>query len=88
MSCCGPRNCNNFDDDREGLSDADLAKFGGDDISCPSCGATVYHDASQCNRCGHAMTEASLTKRTPAWIPMLAAGAALGIVLMFVLRLV
>ena len=85
MSCCGPQSCKNFDDDREGVSDDDLARFGGDDIPCPNCNAAVYHDATQCARCGHAMTDASTSKPTPAWIPLAAAGAALGLLMLALL---
>lgn len=58
MSCCG----NNkfgcaFDADQEGPSEADIARFGADDIPCPDCGTAVYHDAPLCQNCGHAMTE-------------------------------
>jgi hypothetical protein len=87
MSCCGPRSCTTFDDDREGVSEADLARFGGDGIGCPECGAEVYHDASMCHACGHAMTDRSLSRGTPAWVPLLAAGAVLGIVLTYILWL-
>jgi len=62
MSCCGPRNAPDFDDEREGLSDADLARFGGDEIACPACGADVYADAPMCSRCGRAL----LDGETPA----------------------
>jgi ribosomal protein L37E len=89
MGCCnGPKCCNNFDDTREGVSRADLARFGGDEVRCPECGAEVYHDAALCHACGHAMTDASMKKRTPVWVPVLAAGAALGMILMYVMTLV
>lgn len=88
MSCCGPRKSRDFDEGREGLSDADLARFGSDAIECPECGAEVYHDAAMCPQCGHAMTEASLRKRTPVWIPLLAAGAALGMILWYLMSIV
>jgi predicted amidophosphoribosyltransferase len=88
MSCCGPRQCNNFDEDRESVSEDDIARFGGDGIACPACGAGVYHDAPLCARCGHAMTDDSLRRRTPAWVPLLAAGAILGILLVYALRVI
>jgi hypothetical protein len=72
MSCCGPKSCRDYDEDREGVSEADLARFGGDDIECPSCGADVYHDASRCGKCGHAMTHESTDRKTPAWVPLTA----------------
>lgn len=84
MSCCGPRSCRNFDEDREGVSDADLARFGGDDAECPNCGASVYHDAPLCHECGHAIRDDERKKRMPIWIPLLAAGAALGMILVYV----
>ena len=62
----------------------DLARFGGDDISCPSCGSDVYHDASQCHVCGHAMTDASLYQGPRGWVPLAAVLVVLGMVLGFV----
>lgn len=85
MSCCGPQSCRNFDDDREGVSDADLARFGGDDIECPKCGADVYFDATACPRCRHVMTEASTARRMPTWIPLTAATIVLCILLLTML---
>lgn len=83
MSCCnGPRCCNNFDEDREGVSEADLARFGGDDAECPKCGESVYHDAALCPSCGHAILDAERTRPMPAWIPLAAVGAALGMILL------
>ncbi|HVZ94289.1 MAG TPA: hypothetical protein VG797_07255 [Phycisphaerales bacterium] len=65
MGCCNsPRTCGNFDDDREGLSDSDLNRFGGDEIACPNCGADMYHDAALCAKCGHAITEARRGNRS------------------------
>ena len=53
MGCCGgPKEACDFDDDREGLSGADLARFGGDDIVCAGCGEDLYADAAMCPRCG------------------------------------
>ncbi len=72
MPCgCGPKCCQNFDDDKEGVSDADLARFGEDDIACPSCGASVYHDAVMCSKCGHAMTDDSVMPGKK-WLPITA----------------
>ncbi len=82
MSCgCGPQKCANFDDDREGVSDADLARFGGDDIACPNCGADLYHDAAMCHTCGYAITDASLRKGMPKWVPIAAALVLAGMLL-------
>ncbi|MBL8744940.1 MAG: hypothetical protein JNK58_01145 [Phycisphaerae bacterium] len=88
MSCCGPKNCNDLDEDREGPSEGDLARFGGDDINCPACGASVYHDAALCHECGHAILDRETGRKIPLWIPLLAAAAALGIILMYVIRIV
>lgn len=80
MPCCnGPKCCKNFDDDREGVSDADVARFGGDSVGCPECGAELYHDASQCHACGYAITSASL-KREKRWVPVVAGVLVLGLV--------
>lgn len=86
MSCgCGPKSCSNFDDDREGLSDADLARFGGDDAECPGCGASVYHDAAMCPKCGLAISEARRENRSARPVIfvglILAAAAAMAIAL-------
>ncbi len=57
MSCCGNNKFGcQFDADEEGPSEADIARFGADDIPCPSCGTAVYHDAPLCQNCGHAIT--------------------------------
>jgi len=88
MSCCGPKECNNFDDDREGVAEEDLARFGGDDIECPVCGAGLFHDVSQCSKCGHAMIDPVITNTVRSWGPILAVGAAVGILLMYVLWLI
>jgi len=58
MGCCGgPQQCQNFDSDAEGLSASDLARFGGDDAVCRSCGESFYADAPLCPRCGTAVME-------------------------------
>lgn len=85
MSCCGPQGCQNFDDEREGISDEDLARFGGDDIDCPKCGASLYHDASQCSKCGHAFMDEERAVGTPTWVPLTAIALVAGIVLLFML---
>lgn len=82
MPCgCGPQQCANFDDDREGVSDADISRFGEDGITCPNCGSDVYHDAALCHACGYAITDESLRKPTPGWIPLAASLALAGLVL-------
>lgn len=53
MGCCGgPRQCSDFDSENEGLSAADLERFGGDDVACRSCGHEHYADVPTCPRCG------------------------------------
>lgn len=72
MACgCGPNKCSDFDDDREGVDEQDLARFGGDEIPCPSCGAEVYHDAPQCHRCGHSMMRYDHDRKRPT-VPIVA----------------
>lgn len=65
MSCrsCDRYGCE-FDPDQEGPSDADIARFGNDDITCPQCGTGVYHDSPLCQSCGHAITDADLQGKT------------------------
>lgn len=62
-----------------------MARFGGDAVSCPSCGAEVYHDAALCHACGHAMSDESTT-RARAWVPVVAAAVALAVVAVVLLR--
>lgn len=83
MSCC-PRPDDTPLHDREMPSCEDLDRFGGDDIACPNCGSDVYHDATQCHVCGHAMTDASVSKGMPGWVPLAAVLVVAGIVLGFV----
>ncbi len=82
MSCCnGPRPCcNDYDHDREGVSAADVARFGGDDITCPNCGAELYHDAALCSKCGHAISDAKRDDRSGAK-PLLFVGLTIAIAL-------
>jgi len=86
MGCgCGPSGCNahkrdeSFDPDFEGPSDADIEKFGSDDIECPECGASVYYDVPLCPRCGHAMSGADRSRRTKRTGMVIAIGAALAL---------
>ena len=93
MPCCpGPRDCNDFDPEREGVDEADLARFGGDadndddsESRCPECGAGMYHDAALCPRCGLAVTPVPAGLRSRRWVPVAAALAALGLLLGFVI---
>jgi hypothetical protein len=71
MACgCGPGGCGahkrdeSFDPDFEGPSEADIAKFGTDDIECPDCGASVYFDAPMCPRCGYALAGGAVLTRS------------------------
>jgi uncharacterized protein (DUF983 family) len=82
MGCCGGK-CHGpeFDEDREGVCEADVERFGGDGIRCPECGADVFHDAVLCQECGHAMTEESIARKPPQWVLFVAGAAVIGIVL-------
>ncbi len=56
MSCgCKPRTGPEFDADREGPSCEDLERFNSDIATCPDCGGDLYHDATICPSCGHAI---------------------------------
>jgi hypothetical protein len=82
MGCCGGK-CHGpeFDPDREGVCESDIERFGGDEITCPACGSEVYHDASQCHSCGHAMSDASIKQgATPKWIPLVAGATAVALI--------
>lgn len=88
MPCgCGPSSCKDFDDDREGVGQDDLARFGGDGIECPSCKATVYHDASLCPKCGHAMTSESLQRPSKIGVPTVAGLILLSFVVIYLVWL-
>ncbi|MFU8830035.1 MAG: hypothetical protein ACNA8P_11480 [Phycisphaerales bacterium] len=65
MGCrsCDKYGCE-FDPDQESPSEADIARFGRDDIACPECGAEVYHDSPLCQACGHAVTSGDLAGKS------------------------
>lgn len=85
MSCCPKNKCGReFDPDCEAPSDADINRFGGDDIACPNCGTEVYHDAAVCHSCGHAIEHASAS-RTKLWVAMTAGAMTIVFVLVFAL---
>ncbi|MEM1424175.1 MAG: hypothetical protein AAGH64_09250 [Planctomycetota bacterium] len=51
---CGPR-CRTgpeFDPDFEGPSEADVARFSADWVTCPNCSSDVYDEATICPTCG------------------------------------
>ena len=51
---CGPR-CKSgpeFDPEFEGPSDADVARFSADWVTCPNCSSDVYDEATICPTCG------------------------------------
>lgn len=71
MSCCGPKSSKPLSDD-EMPSEADLDRFGGDGMACPSCGCDIYHDATQCHTCGIVLTDDLLRVGKPMWVPLTA----------------
>jgi len=84
MPCgCGPNSCQDFDDDREGVAEDDLARFGGDDVPCPKCGAGVFHDVALCPKCGHAIMDNDLDKPAKINIPVIAGLTLVGIALAY-----
>lgn len=55
--------------DPEGPSAADLERFGDEFITCPSCGADVYDQATSCARCGHVLLgEKPRTTSIGVWV--------------------
>ena len=85
MSCCGKSNHGReFDPECEAPLERDIAAFGDDGITCPSCGADVYHDAAMCNTCGHAMVKEPTSPRA-TWVRVTAAVVIVAFVLVFVL---
>lgn len=87
-SCgCGPREADDFDSCREGISEADLDRFGSDDVPCPSCGTSVYHDAVLCQACGHAMGDPADAKSATGarpWLALAAAAALIAVIAVWV----
>jgi len=84
MPCCGPRECADFSDD-ELPADADIDRFGGDGIRCPSCGSEVYFDAPQCSTCGVVLSDDILARKHPVWVPITAVLVIIGFLLWAVL---
>ncbi|RMH27556.1 MAG: hypothetical protein D6693_05085 [Planctomycetota bacterium] len=87
MTCpCAPRGAPQFDPDREGPSDADLERFGGDMRPCPVCRSSVYDGATVCPSCGAWLEDApagGVLKRALFTAGLIAAGVAF--ILVFVL---
>jgi hypothetical protein len=84
MACgCGPKSCKDFDDDREGVDESDIARFGGDDVTCPECNASVYHDATLCHKCGHAMQRDDGYAPMKISVPVIAGLSLVGIALAY-----
>jgi uncharacterized protein (DUF983 family) len=80
----GPSVGPEFDPDFEAPSDEDIARFGGDAIACPSCGAEVYHDAAMCQDCGHLLTDAGGPRSGPArWVIVGVVGLMITALLLF-----
>jgi len=82
MGCCsGPRPGRPRDID-EGPSQADIERFGGDEITCPECCAEVYYDATFCHECGHVIEEKATGTSKP-WVAVAAVVALVAFVLVF-----
>lgn len=76
------------DIDPEGPSAEDLARFGGDTITCRNCGEEVWDDAAICPRCGRALHEELRRDETggpPKWAVLTAVVMLVVFVLFFVL---
>jgi hypothetical protein len=43
-----------------------------EELTCPSCGASVYEEAQQCPHCGDWITPLSAAARTPTWMRVVA----------------
>lgn len=85
MSCC-PKPDNTPLTENDLPSEDDLARFGGDGVTCPSCGSEVYHDASQCHACGMAISDAALAgSKNQLWIPITAGVVIVAFFFVFVL---
>lgn len=79
---CGPqcRTGPDFDPEFEGPSEADVARFGADFISCPNCTADVYDEAAMCPTCGHLIEDTAEASNAMIMSPALVGGIALVLV--------
>ncbi|NNF43953.1 MAG: hypothetical protein HKO59_12940 [Phycisphaerales bacterium] len=75
----------------EGPSSEDLERFGGDTVTCRSCGAEIWHDAPVCPECGAVdgvgPERASFDQRQRAIIAVVLAVLLAGLIGFFGLRL-
>ncbi len=83
MPCC-PHRPENFDPDREGPSDADLARFACDTAACPKCGEEIYDEAQWCPACGAVVSGEVGAVATKTWIIIAAALALAAFAFVFV----
>jgi hypothetical protein len=83
-SSCGPRPGQPRDID-EGPSCDDLARFGGDEITCPECDTEVYYDATFCHECGYVLEDKS-AGGPKKWIGIAAGIALISFVVVFAIR--
>lgn len=74
-----------FDEDREGPSEADLERFGGETTLCPSCGGEVWDGATICPGCGAIADEMSGGRGRGAWVTIGLIAGGLAFLLVFVL---
>ncbi len=44
-----------------------------EELSCPSCGGSVYEETQQCPHCGDWITPLAASARTPKWIRIVGA---------------
>lgn len=83
----GPSVGPEFDPDFEAPSQEDIARFGGDAVTCPACGAEVYHDAVMCQDCGRMLTESDTAPAAgrSRWVVVGVVGLMIAALLLFTL---
>lgn len=74
----------------EGPSSEDLARFGGEEVTCPECGQALWDQASVCPGCGAAVEGESLGRpaRRRKWAVLLALGTAAAFLAWILFRIV
>ena len=65
--------------DPDGPSAEDLDRFGGEFVTCPSCGNEIYDQAPVCHVCGEVLQDES--SGVPGWAALAAAAVIVGLLI-------
>jgi len=83
---CGPKSSKPVSD-REGPSQADIARFSNVTRTCPACKKEVFDDVDVCYHCGEAIQATTRAQGgMPTWAMITAGILLVGFVAVFVLR--